>query len=365
MKYNLKFFRSHLFFTLICFLLVSFFLITPVLSFGPSSSPIYQGIDVSSWQGSINFSQVKNSGIDFVYIKSSEGRSYIDPFFEVNYQNAKANGLKIGFYHYVTARNTEEAEIQANFFASVIRGKEIDCKLAMDFESFGDLSVEQINEISRVFLSTLERITNSQCVIYSNSYDARAIFSSELTSYPLWVANYGVSAPESNGKWETWVGWQYTSTGRIAGISSYVDRNQFTDGILLSSTNSIPQEAGRDDYSSADKTIYTVKSGDTLTYIAEAYHTTVEQIVQQNPSITNPNLIYPGQELVIYQNSSAPENSGMNSSGKTLYRIQYGDTLSEISLEFNCSINTIATLNGISNPDLIYAGALLRIPNCN
>ena len=92
----------------------------PSFAFGPSSDVIYQGIDVSSWQRTINFSNVKNSGINVVYIKSSEGKSYIDPYFETNYRNAKANGLKIGFYHYVTARSTSQAQEQANFFSKVI-----------------------------------------------------------------------------------------------------------------------------------------------------------------------------------------------------------------------------------------------------
>lgn len=79
-------------------------------------------------------------------------------------------------------------------------GKQADCKLAMDFESFGDLSINEINDISRVFLSTLESMTNSQPIIYSDAFAARTIFSSSLVEYPLWVANYGVSEPESNRK---------------------------------------------------------------------------------------------------------------------------------------------------------------------
>ena len=80
-------------------IIITTFIQVPCLAFGPSNDKIYQGIDVSSWQGNIDFSAVKNSGIEFVYIKSSEGTRYIDPYFEQNYQNAKANGLKVGFYH--------------------------------------------------------------------------------------------------------------------------------------------------------------------------------------------------------------------------------------------------------------------------
>ena len=194
------------FLTIISILFFTAFMTLQVYAFAPSSNQIYQGIDVSSWQRNIDFSAVKNYGIDVVYIKSSEGRSYIDPYFETNYQNAKANGLKVGFYHYVTARSVDQAKEQAIFFARVISGKQAECRFAMDFEDFGNLSVSEINEISKVFLETLETVTNSQVVIYSNAYSARTIFGQELTKYPLWVANYGVSSPGSNGKWQTWVG---------------------------------------------------------------------------------------------------------------------------------------------------------------
>lgn len=404
--------------------IILFFIISislPCFAFGPSSNVIYQGIDVSSWQGSIDFSAVKNSGIEVVYIKSSEGQSYIDPYFESNYQNAKANGLKVGFYHYVTARTIEQAQVQANFFARVVSGKQADCRLAMDFESFGNLSTTEINEISKSFLETLENATKSEAVIYSNAYSARTIFSNELTNYPLWVANYGVSEPGSNGKWETWVGWQYTSTGYVNGISGYVDRNQFTDGIFLSSTSPLPTPPETPENPSTENTIvYTVKSGDTLSEIAQRYGTTVTSIVALNPSIQNPNLIYPGEQFTIRTNSTSSEGSnntvyivksgdtlshialrynttvntlvrlnsiknpnlifpgqriiinnsslsvsdGQNSCGKILYKIVYGDTLSEIALRYNTTIEELIKLNNIVNPNLIYAGTTIIIPNC-
>ena len=79
--------------------------ISKVEAIEPASSEIYEGIDVSNWQGNINFTEVANSGIQVVYIKATQGTNYVSPTFEQNYQNAKANGLKIGFYHYVTARS--------------------------------------------------------------------------------------------------------------------------------------------------------------------------------------------------------------------------------------------------------------------
>lgn len=333
----------------------------PCFAFGPSSNQIYQGIDVSSWQRNIDFSAVKNAGIDIVYIKSSEGQSYIDPYFESNYQKAKANGLKVGFYHYVTARTVEQARVQANFFARVISGKQPDCRLAMDFENFGNLSVYQINEISKVFLETLENATGSEVVIYSNAYSARAIFSSELTKYPLWVANYGVSSPGSNGKWQSWVGWQYTSTGYVSGISGYVDRNQFTNGIFLSSNSSLPTPEVSDPPLTANTIVYTVKRGDTLSEIAQEYGTTINSIVSLNPSIKNPNLIYPGQRLII--NSDTSYENSQNNYNTISYKVRSGDTLSKIALKYGTTVNQLVTLNNIKNPNLIYVGQYLIIPD--
>lgn len=108
------------------------------LSYGitPIEEPNYAGIDVSNWQGYIDYEQVKKSGIEVVYMKASQGTTFKDPYFETNYTNAKANGLKVGFYHFLTATTVEQANEEARFFASVIVGKDPDCKLAMDYEQF-------------------------------------------------------------------------------------------------------------------------------------------------------------------------------------------------------------------------------------
>ncbi len=70
-----------------------------------SSELQYQGIDVSNWQGYIDYKKVKEAGIDIVYIKASQGSNIKDAYFDINYENAKANGLKVGFYHFLTATN--------------------------------------------------------------------------------------------------------------------------------------------------------------------------------------------------------------------------------------------------------------------
>ena len=255
--------------------IVSLFLIITMMIFmnltiteavSPISPASYEGLDVSNWQGNIDYAQVKAAGIDVVYIKASEGTTYKDPYFERNYANAKANGLKVGFYHFVTATNVQSARNQAQFFASVISGKSPDCKLAMDFEQFrGGISVSEINEISKAFLETVQQLTRKEVVIYSNLNDAQTVFSRELANqYPLWVAYWGSESGllNSSSHWQNWEGWQYTSRGIVAGVNGYVDRNRFTENIFLEECTNCPPVENPNTGEEAQFTYYTVKRGD-------------------------------------------------------------------------------------------------------
>ena len=346
-------FKNGIYKYLICVLITCFCFMfkNDVIAFGPSSHEIYRGIDVSAWQGNIDFYEVKKSGIDIVYIKSSEGTDYVDRCFEANYEKARESGLKIGFYHFVTARTVYEAKEEARFFASVISSKQVDCRLAMDFESFGNLSDYEINSIAEAFLSTVEEITEKEVVIYSNASDARDVFYRNLNVYPIWVADYFVNEPENNYKWESWVGFQYTDRDYVPGISGRVDGDYFTSGILLDGDLIIPESENKP--VTRKVTEYTVKWGDTLTKIAMMYDTTVEAIVQEN-SIKNPNLIYPGEILRI----TTPDNPSRN----TEYIVKRGDTLSYIAEIYGTSVSAIVRENNIPNPNLIYPGQVLKIP---
>jgi len=325
--------------------------INEIFAFGPSSDMIYRGIDVSEWQGTIDYEEVRDAGIEVVYIKASEGSDYIDHYFESNYRGAKEADLKVGFYHFVTARSVEDAEEEARFFARVISGKEIDLRLAMDFESFGDLNVSEINEISEAFLTTLEEVTGEGAVIYSDASNARDVFSRELAAnYPIWVAEYFVEEPEDNGKWETWVGFQYTDRYIVSGISSRVDGDEFTDGIFLDETVRLPESENKP--VTERTTEYVVQRGDTLYKIAVMFDTTVERLVEEN-NISNPNLIYPGQVLRI-TNVDNPERS-------IEYTVRRGDTLSSIARRYGTTVQSIVEENNISNPNLIFPGEVLNI----
>lgn len=192
------------------------------------------GIDVSKWQGKIDFARVRDAGIRLVYIKATQGTSYVDPDFERNYRDSEKEGLSIGFYHYVMARTTTEAQDEARFFASHIRRKTQSARPAMDFESFGDLTRAETREIALQFLITLEREIGHKPAIYSDSYNASGTFADDrLREYPLWIADYGVACPNMENSWCRWSGWQFTDRGRVDGISGDVDEDYFRRSILL------------------------------------------------------------------------------------------------------------------------------------
>lgn len=204
--------------------------------------------------------KLQTTGVQVVYIKATEGDNIVDAYFRTNYENSKKAGLKIGFYHFLTATTTEQAISQANFFTSVISGLEPDCRLAMDFEVFNVLNKEQINEISFAFLDRVSELTGKEVVVYSDAYNAVNTFSSELAQkYPLWLAEYDSEIIET-GNWSDWIGLQYTDQGRISGISSLTDRDNFKSDIFLSSTEAINTENYFDeDYSNENIITYTVR----------------------------------------------------------------------------------------------------------
>lgn len=338
---------------LACIAALVFAALVPARAIPPSGGRQYRGIDISEFQGEIDFEEVRRSGIEAVYIRVGAGE-YTDEYFAENYERAKAAGLKIGFYHYVTARSVEEGRRQARFFASLAAGRKPDMRLAMDFEYFGSLSVSQINAISEAYLDELTALTKREAVIYSDLSNARNIFSRALAEkYPLWAAQYGADEPSANGKWREWVGFQYTDEGRVCGIYGNVDRNIFTEGIFLSDSWRIDGEK-RTTVRARTRTLTVyVRAGDTLWAIAREYGTTVEAIAREN-RIADPNRIFAGERLRI----TLPARGN----GEEIYNVRRGDTTISIAGKFGVTLSALEDRNGLERGEMIYAGDKLSIP---
>lgn len=297
-----------------------------------------EGMDVSVFQGEIDFAAARLDGMEAVYIRSSYGSDGADRRFTLNCAAAEAAGLPFGLYHYLEARDPEGARREAEHFVSLIRTQRYTCRPALDFENYRGLDASQATAVALAFLERVEELTGQRPMIYADGYAVAAKLEEPIAAYPLWLAQWGPETPSLTGApWSEWTGWQFTDEGQVRGIEGYVDRDQFTDGIFLRQEETT--------------FLYTVRPGDTLWSLARRFDVTVKELVKLN-GIPDPDLIYVNQMLRI---------PGVAPSIKT-YTVQSGDTLWGIAQLYGITVNQIVQLNQIQNPNLIYPGQVFCLP---
>jgi lysozyme len=179
------------------------------------------GIDVSHYNGEIDWAQVAAGGVKFAYIKCTDGAFWVDPMYEQNVAGARAAGLKIGSYHFLRSGITSD---QLSRFldrqkAKAQAGNIDDLPPCLDVELTGSLPVQQC--VSRI-VDELNRVP----MIYTNPDIGESLNPDELCVYPLWLADY---APEPHlpQTWDRWTFWQYTNKGTVPGINGAVDLDWF------------------------------------------------------------------------------------------------------------------------------------------
>ena len=159
-----------------------------------------------------------------------------------------------------------------------------------------------------------------------------------------------------------------TTSSKLAQLNSISNPNLIYVGqrlLVNQSSNSNSSSSGQSSSATTNtetsSASYTVKSGDTLSGIASQYNTTVNQIVSLN-QLSNPNLIYVGQVLKL-KNSQTTNSSSSSTAATTVgtYTVKAGDTLSAIASRYSTSSSTLASLNSLSNPNLIYVGQVLKV----
>lgn len=331
-----------------------------------------KGIDISNHQRGLDLSKID---CDFVIIKATEGKSYVDKSCDGFFQQALSLGKKLGIYHF--ANNSDNtAQQEADWFIQNTRGYIGKAIPVLDWEDNVTDNVPWALE----WLQRVEEAYGCKPLIYmSESVVNRHDWSPVANAnYGIWVAKYRDNLPDYNYDmsnagnmpsikyWPTMALWQWTSTGRLNGWNGNLDCNVFygdaaawdkyvgTNSGTVAPSNpvsSAPTEQPSESYQT-----YTVQSGDTLSGIASRFGTTYQKIAADN-GIANPNIIHAGQVLKIYGGST---QSNSSSSCQT-YTVKSGDTLSGIGSKFGVSYQKIAADNNISNPNLIHPGQVLKI----
>lgn len=312
-----------------------------------------KGIDVSTYQGNVNWEKAKNH-VDFAIIRCGFGNDIVsqdDNQFARNV--AECERLNIPFAVYLYSYATTEAMIDSEVSHALrLIGNHKPFRVYIDMEdkSTAHLGKATLTAYAKRFCEAV-KAKGFKVGVYANQnwfqnyLDVKALHDA---GYSVWCAKYSTEEPKIAAPFDIW---QHTSSGSVDGINGRVDmNNMYNDirGIKAEKPAPAAPEAKAE-------TVYTVKKGDTLSGIASKYGTTYQELAKYN-GIANPNVIHPGQKIKI-PGAKAVEKKP----AAVTYTVKAGETLSSIAAKYGTTYQKIAKDNGIANPNLIYPGQKLVI----
>jgi GH25 family lysozyme M1 (1,4-beta-N-acetylmuramidase) len=195
------------------------------------TGPTLRGVDVSVFQGPIDWNTVAASGVGFAYARVSDGAKFVDPAFDGNYSGIKAAGLTRGAYQFFEPGEdpASQADLMIQKIGTLGSG---DLPPALDVEVTDGQSATTIAAGIQTWVTVVQNATGRAPVIYAgpgfwNSSVGSSIFGGD----PLWVANWGVTCPNVPSGWNNWVFWQFSDQGSVPGIGAAVDLDEFNGSL--------------------------------------------------------------------------------------------------------------------------------------
>ncbi len=193
----------------------------------PRAEAQLHGIDVSSYQGNVNWVSVKNAGYSFAFAKATEGTTYTDPYFAHNWYYMQQANIIRGAYHF--GHPGSDPIAQARFFVTQVGNRSGAMQLVLDLETTDGRTPAQVWAWTQSFMGEIKTLTGKPGIIYTGYYFWRDSVGNPTNNLncPLWIAAYGVSSPLVPPAWSTWSFWQYSDTGSVPGVSGGVDLDYF------------------------------------------------------------------------------------------------------------------------------------------
>lgn len=197
-----------------------------------TSGDAVKGIDVSEWQGNIDWTQVKESGVEFVIIRvggrgTEKGTLYADECAQGYYEGATAVGLKVGAYFFSQAITVEEAVEEAEFVLDAVKDWDVQMPLVYDWEYMGEdartalMDDRTLTDMAKAFCDRIKQAGHTPMLYFGRSQSTDLLNLEELVQYPFWLAMYStiMDYPYQIDMW------QYTDQGTVPGIDGNVDMN--------------------------------------------------------------------------------------------------------------------------------------------
>ena len=357
-----------------------------------------KGIDVSSFQGNIDWTKVKNAGYQFAILRLGIGdniSSQDDVRLSQNIKGCEDNNIPYGFYLVSYAKRLTGDESVNNEIAHterLIKGSKPFCIFYdMEIENTTSLGQETLTNFSITYCEYFKNLGYKVGIYANKNWFTNYLDYNKLKNngYKIWLAHYGIDKPSLDCDI-----WQYSDKGNVEGIntnttdlnimySDLINSNQAQIVSSMKSVSEIAQEVingvwgnGQDrknrltnagyNYndvqskvneslgSNTSNVTYTVKSGDTLSSIAKKYGTTYQKLAEYN-GISNPDIISVGQVIKI------PSTNNSQASNKEYYTVKNGDNLSSIAKKYGTTVTNLVALNNIKNANLIYVNQKIRV----
>lgn len=341
-----------------------------------------KGIDVSQWQGNIDWQKVKGAGVQFAMLRAGYGRNNLDTKFHRNAQRAIAAGIPIGLYWFSYALNVEMARREAQYAVEVAKKYKITWPIAYDLE-YDTVSYAVKNGVAitkslatQMAIAFCEEIKRLGYIpmVYTNLDYLNRYFDRSKLPYDLWYAQYASTASVADKEI-----WQYSSKGSVPGIAGNVDMNHgYKDygnggdskpdpaptpspapsGTTLNLAVAVMQGkygAGQDRKNALGTRYQEVQ--DFINHIASAStDTLVAEVMQGKYGNGETRKTVLGSKYKAVQDKIDGRGSGA-----VYYTVRSGDTLSGIAAKYGTTYQKLAQMNGIANPNKIYVGQKLRV----